>query len=182
MVISINPINSVLFLISTFFNTSIIFILLNVDFLGLLFIMVYVGAIAVLFLFIVMLLNIQKIEEDKSIYLTIGGVMLFIYILEFIFFIFYNTLNYFPIFFFSDYHTFLFTNISYLDEFNRFTIVKKIGILIYYEYFIYIIYSGLILLLAMIGSIYLTNEKIGYSMKHQENQLNRDIYILNMII
>jgi NADH:ubiquinone oxidoreductase subunit 6 (subunit J) len=104
--------------------------------------MVYVGAIAVLFLFIVMLLNIQKIEEDKSIYLTIGGVMLFIYILEFIFFIFYNTLNYFPIFFFSDYHTFLFTNISYLDEFNRFTIVKKIGILIYYEYFIYIIYKN----------------------------------------
>lgn len=55
MISVLNPINSVLFLISIFFSVSIIFILLGIDFFGFIFLIIYVGAIAVLFLFIVMM-------------------------------------------------------------------------------------------------------------------------------
>jgi len=54
-----NPIYSILFLISVFFNSAILIILWGADFLGLLFIIIYVGAIAVLFLFVIMMVNIK---------------------------------------------------------------------------------------------------------------------------
>ena len=110
MVIVINPINAVLFLISVFFNTSMIFILLNVDFMGLLFLMIYVGAIAVLFLFIVMMLNIKKIEKDNSFYLTVGSFILLFYFLQFFFIFFYDSLIYLPRVFFMDLNSFFFSN------------------------------------------------------------------------
>ena len=54
-----NPIYSILFLISVFFNSAILIIMWGADFLGLLFIIIYVGAIAVLFLFVIMMVNIK---------------------------------------------------------------------------------------------------------------------------
>jgi NADH-quinone oxidoreductase subunit J len=60
VVFSRNPINSLFFLIATFFNTSIFLVLLDMDFLAIVFIIVYVGAIAVFFLFMIMLLNISS--------------------------------------------------------------------------------------------------------------------------
>ena len=135
MILCINPINSVLFLIFIFFNTSMIFILLNVDFLGLLFLMIYVGAIAVLFLFIVMMLNIKKIERDQTVYLTIGGFFLFFYFLQIFFLIFYHSLIYLPEYFFHDSYVYSFSSIHFLDESNRYFLIKKLGILLYYEYF-----------------------------------------------
>lgn len=182
MVIVINPINAVLFLISIFFNTSMIFILLNIDFLGLLFLMIYVGAIAVLFLFVVMMLNVRKIEKDNSFYLTIGIFLIFFYILQFFFIFFYENLIYIPRIFSFDPNLFSFSNICLLDESARFLIIKKLGILLYYEYFFFLLFGALILFSAMIGAIYLTNEKQGYSMRHQYDQLARNHYIFNATI
>ena len=88
MLFSTNPINAVLFLILTFLDASIIFFLIGCDFLGLVFIIIYLGAIAVLFLFIVMMVNIKKIEGDTTTYLVIG-VLFFI-----IFFFKYRTMLY----------------------------------------------------------------------------------------
>jgi hypothetical protein len=42
--------------------------------------------------------------------------------------------------------------------------------------------AGLNLLIAMLGSIFLTNYKRGYSTKKQYNQLARNHYILNSSI
>ena len=56
---SVNSIESILFLILTFFNAAVILFLFGVDFLGLTFIIVYVGAIAVLFLFVIMMLSVK---------------------------------------------------------------------------------------------------------------------------
>ena len=61
--VSLNPIESVLFLILAFCNTAAILFIFNVEFLGLLFIIIYVGAVAVLFLFIIMMLNIKNQEN-----------------------------------------------------------------------------------------------------------------------
>jgi NADH-quinone oxidoreductase subunit J len=63
VIISKNPIYSILFLIVTFFAISGHYILLNAQFLAIVNIIVYAGAIMVLFLFVVMLMNLNKQSE-----------------------------------------------------------------------------------------------------------------------
>lgn len=59
-----NPIYAVLYLVLTFFQASMIWMLLKAEFLSLTLILVYVGAVMVLFLFVVMMLdvNIEKLR------------------------------------------------------------------------------------------------------------------------
>jgi NADH-ubiquinone oxidoreductase chain 6 len=65
VIISKNPIVSVLFLIGLFLSISSYLILLGLNFIGLSYLLVYVGAVSILFLFILMLINI-KISELVS--------------------------------------------------------------------------------------------------------------------
>ncbi|KGP64349.1 NADH:ubiquinone oxidoreductase subunit J [Legionella norrlandica] len=60
-----NPVRCVLFLVLTFFASSVLWILAEAEFLALILILVYVGAVMTLFLFVVMMLNID-IESMKS--------------------------------------------------------------------------------------------------------------------
>jgi NADH:ubiquinone oxidoreductase subunit 6 (subunit J) len=183
MISVVNPINSVLFLISIFFIVSIIFIILGIDFFGFIFLIIYVGAIAVLFLFIVMMLNIQRIETDKFTYLTIGVFILIILFME-IFLSF--TYNYLLLFdnqqiFVSLENVRYVYNLFFLrsDESYRYLMVESLGIMLFEYYPIQLMLSGLNLLVAMIGSIYLTNLKRGFSTKKQYNQLARNHYLIN---
>ena len=59
VITSKNPVHSVLWLITCFFNAAGLFILLGAEFLAMLLVIVYVGAVAVLFLFVVMMLDID---------------------------------------------------------------------------------------------------------------------------
>ena len=59
VVVSRNPIYSVLFLILAFFNAAALFLLLGAEFIAMILIIVYVGAVAVLFLFVVMMLDVD---------------------------------------------------------------------------------------------------------------------------
>ncbi len=86
VIFSRNPINSVLFLITTFFAISGHYILMNAQFLAIVNIIVYAGAIMVLFLFVIMLMNLNgDVEPQKSRLLQFAGVlsggMLFLVIL-----------------------------------------------------------------------------------------------------
>lgn len=54
-----NPVHAVLFLVLAFFQASMIWMLLKVEFLALSLVLVYVGAVMVLFLFVVMMLDIK---------------------------------------------------------------------------------------------------------------------------
>ena len=51
VVVSRNPVFSVLFLILAFFNAAGLFVLIGAEFIAMLLVVVYVGAVAVLFLF-----------------------------------------------------------------------------------------------------------------------------------
>ena len=74
VVISRNPVFSVLWLILTFFAISGHYILLNAQFLAVVNIIVYAGAIMVLFLFVIMLMNVNKdMEPKKNKWLTLAG-------------------------------------------------------------------------------------------------------------
>ncbi len=59
MITTPNPVHAALYLVLTFFNVALVWILLEAEFLGLLLILVYVGAVMILFLFVVMMLDIN---------------------------------------------------------------------------------------------------------------------------
>ena len=83
VVISRNPVYSVLFLILAFFNAAGLFILVGAEFLAMLLVVVYVGAVAVLFLFVVMMLDINFAEMRAGFQkylplgLIVGGILVF---------------------------------------------------------------------------------------------------------
>jgi NADH-quinone oxidoreductase subunit J len=54
-----NPVHAVLFLVLAFFQASMIWMLLEAEFLAITLVLVYVGAVMVLFLFVVMMLDIN---------------------------------------------------------------------------------------------------------------------------
>lgn len=62
VIISKNPIVSVLYLIGLFLNIAIYLIMLGINFIGLSYLLVYVGAVSILFLFILMLINVRISE------------------------------------------------------------------------------------------------------------------------
>jgi NADH-ubiquinone oxidoreductase chain 6 len=66
VIITVNPIVSVLFLISLFVNIACYLILIGVHFLGLAYLLVYVGGVSILFLFTIMLINIRTSEISKN--------------------------------------------------------------------------------------------------------------------
>ena len=66
VLVSKNPIHSVLWLILVFFAISGHYILLNAQFLAIVNIIVYAGAIMVLFLFVIMLMNVKKDSEPQK--------------------------------------------------------------------------------------------------------------------
>lgn len=86
VILSRNPISSVLFLIATFFAISGHYILMNAQFLAIVNVIVYAGAIMVLFLFVIMLMNLNADTEPQKNRLiqfagVISGGLLFLVIL-----------------------------------------------------------------------------------------------------
>src|SRR5437868_7104958 len=62
IIVTKNPVISVLFLILLFSSIACYLILLGVKFIGISYLLVYVGAVSILFLFILMLINIRVSE------------------------------------------------------------------------------------------------------------------------
>jgi NADH-quinone oxidoreductase subunit J len=89
VVVSRNPIHSVLYLIIVFFCISGLYTLMGAEFLAIVNVIVYAGAIMVLFLFVIMNLNLNhETEPHKTTLLKIsatiiGGMMLIIFIASF---------------------------------------------------------------------------------------------------
>ncbi len=150
VILSKNPIHSVLFLILVFFNKSILFLFSNSEFLAMILLIVYIGAVAVLFLFVVMMLdiNITKLRQTFLNYLPTGLFIGFIILIELIYVVSQSNLN------------FVKTNSSYINISNQILEnTKIIGNILYTDYFLLFQLSGIILLVAMIGAIYLTLRK-----------------------
>ena len=81
-----NPVHAALFLVLTFFNSAVIWMSLEAEFLAITLVLVYVGAVMVLFIFVVMMLdiNIARLREGFVRYLPLGllvaGIMLLLMI------------------------------------------------------------------------------------------------------
>ena len=148
MVISArNPVHSVLFLILSFVNASGLFVLLGAEFLAMILVVVYVGAVAVLFLFVVMMLDINfvKLREGFLQYLPFGALLGIVLIIELG--ILFLTKS------FSENSLSKFVELPVMNKVEN---TKLIGQVLYTNYFYLFQISGLILLVAMVGSITLT--------------------------
>lgn len=86
VVLSKNPIHSVLWLVFTFFCVSGHYVLLNAQFLMAVNIIVYAGAIMVLFLFVIMMFDLRKNKPESKTNLTkiagavVAGTLLVLFI------------------------------------------------------------------------------------------------------
>ena len=141
VVVSRNPVFSVLFLILAFFNAAGLFVLIGAEFIAMLLVVVYVGAVAVLFLFVVMMLDINFAEMRAGfqkylpIGLVVGGILVFELVAA-----------------------------MYGDAFSGATLpaateisnTRALGNVLYTKYMYLFQVAGLILLVAMIGAISLT--------------------------
>lgn len=166
VILSKNPVFSVLFLIFTFFNVSCTLFLFDFEFLPISFIVIYVGAIAVLFLFVLMMLNIKLTEllEINSNFLPVIVLIALVFIVELfcllqvefsLLSVFSSNLNFFV---FDLLHVDL-LRFSFFDFVFLHSNVKTISLAFFNDYLFCFLISGLVLLLAMISAIILTLEK-----------------------
>lgn len=185
VIITKNPIVSVLFLIGLFVSISGYLILLGLNFVSISYILVYIGAVSILFLFILMLINIRiselLSETNNNIPLAIISTITFNYPI-------YNILpnniaiensyiinlnNIFYSIWYDNYNDYLNKifplnidgNISFVTSKTwdgnivEITHITTIGNIIYTNYSIWIIITSIILLLAMVGAIIITIKK-----------------------
>lgn len=136
---SINPVHSILLLILLFFESTVVLSLFNLEFISIIFILIYVGAIAILFLFVIMMLQL-KLNDLESLFFLPNVLSLNIILLILLFSI-YQPYTY-------SFHTkFLF---FFEESFNELFIL---GQFLYNYSLICFLLAGLILLLALLGSI-----------------------------
>jgi NADH-ubiquinone oxidoreductase chain 6 len=182
VIISKNPVVSVLFLIGLFLSVSIYLILLGLNFIGLSYLLVYVGAVSILFLFILMLINIRVSELLSA---TNNTIPLAIIIAILFYTPVYEILPYSIASYISytenlntSINDILFNNIDYLNKNYKFisdkdeitfvtsklwdgnlaeaTHISSLGSILYTNYSIWLIITSIILLLAMVGAIIIT--------------------------
>jgi len=166
-----NPIHSVLFLILVFINVCFFLLFLEVEFLAMVFLIIYVGAISVLFLFVIMMLNIKKVQTEKNI---IYQIPIFLF---FCFFVFWGLViieKYNFIFLESTVFLATFTDWNY--KVSIYTNLNVLGQIIYNYYFHLFILASIVLFVSMIGVIILTL-KYGQNVKRQQpsQQVARNI-------
>lgn len=144
-----NPVHSVLFLILVFLSSSGLLLYFGAEFIALIFIIVYVGAIAVLFLFIVMMLNI-KIKETS-------------FLLQYAPFAFFFGILLLMELYLSIDLSFFVPKINtaqpkWILLIDPITNLEVIGQVLYHEFLICFVLCGVLLLIAMLGAIVLTQK------------------------
>lgn len=79
-----NPVHAVLFLVLAFFNSAVLWLLIEAEFLAIVLVLVYVGAVMVLFLFVVMMLdiNVERLRAGVTRYAPLGIAVIAIMALE----------------------------------------------------------------------------------------------------
>lgn len=152
VIISRNPLHSVLFLVTSFLSSSILLFLFENEFLALFFLIIYLGAIAILFLFVVMMLDIKYRDLQTSrLYLPVGafvGLTLLIEIQGAFEKVFSKNTNISGL----EHNSYL----NWYDSLDALPDVYVVGQIFYTHYVLQILMAGLILYLAVIGVAFLT--------------------------
>lgn len=158
VVLSRNPVHSVLWLILAFISAAGLFVLQGAEFVAMLLVIVYVGAVAVLFLFVVMMLDVDfaQLRGELAGYLPLAGLIALVLLALL---------------------TVAFGGWQISDQANDLRAApilnetlntNAIGTVLYDRYLLPFQVSGLILLVAMIGAITLT-------MRHRRDIKRQDV-------
>jgi NADH-quinone oxidoreductase subunit J len=147
MIFTKNPVYSVLSLIITFFAVAGHYFLLGAQFLAAVHIIVYAGAIMVLFLYVIMMLNLNKLEEEKrslwskSLGVAAGGILMLV----------------------------LLAAVQRTDELNAITAgeynavmgqTQNLGNVLYREFLLPFELASVLFLGAMVGAVYLSKKEL----------------------
>jgi len=147
-----NTVHAALLLVLIFFNTAILWLMMNAEFLAIVLVLVYVGAVLVLFLFVIMLLDIQVQKTvSKKLYLIFSVVISIIMFAELYMVIFYH-----------DFENTVIENFSQ-DTSNTY----EIGLLLFTEHIFSFEVTAFILLVAIIAAI-------AINMSDRERALRQD--------
>lgn len=158
VVLSRNPVHSVLWLILAFVSAAGLFVMAGAEFVAMLLIMVYVGAVAVLFLFVVMMLDVDfaKLKGEFARYLPLAGLIAVILLAQLgIAFGVWETSE-------------LAESLRAAPATDAAQNTHALGLLLYDRYLLPFQLAGLILLVAMIGAITLT-------MRHRKDIKRQDV-------
>ena len=167
IIITKNPIVSVLYLILLFASISCYLIFIGIKFIGISYILVYVGAVSILFLFILMLINIRVSElisdTNNNIPLAIIAIIAFFIPFSNLVPDTKSNLNESSFEFSRILESITNTSqISYVTSNSwdsnlvDITDIISIGNIMYTSYSMWLIITSIILLLAMVGSIVIT--------------------------
>ncbi len=145
VITSRNPVHSALFLVLAFFESAMLWLLMGAEFLAIVLILVYVGAVMVLFLFVVMMLdiNVERMREGYTRYLSLGIGVAAIVILEIGHVIWFRSQE-LPFLTVPEPHPAGYSN------------TKELGSVLYTEYVYAFELAAVVLLLAMVAAITLT--------------------------
>ena len=167
--VSKNTVYSVLFLILDFISISCLFIMIGAEFLGMIMLIVYVGAVAVLFLFVVMMLNVAQQQNEwftsikDSSHIPMGLLISVIIFMELI--VVLGGWKFKPDL----------VNSTLITIDQDVSNTHSIGYVLYTDYIHLFQLSGMILLVAMIGSIVLTfRKRSGLKRQKYFDQISRE--------
>ena len=177
VIITRNPLYSVLFLVGSFLSASMLLFLFENEFLALFFLVIYLGAIAILFLFVVMMLDIKYRELQMSkLYFPIGiliGLTMLIEIYGAFSKVFSKDTN----FSFQDHNSYL----NWYENLDSLPDVYVFGQVFYTQYVLQILIAGLILYLAAIAVAFLTVKTAFNRVNVREQNISKQLSRKNVL-
>lgn len=143
-----NPVHAVMFLVLTFFQSAVLWLMAEAEFLAIVLVLVYVGAVMVLFLFVVMMLdvNIEAAKRGLTRYAPFGIGIALLMVVELMQLIW------------SRGHGFAGTG-GFAATPEGYSNTKALGAVLYTEHVYAFEIAAVILLLAIVAAITLTMRK-----------------------
>ena len=133
-----NTVHAALLLVLIFFNTAVLWLMMNAEFLAIVLVLVYVGAVLVLFLFVIMLLDIQvKKTASKKLYLLFSIII--------------STIMFAELYLVIFYHDFQNSSVKIINQ--NISNTYEIGLLLFTEHVFSFEVTAFILLVAIIAAI-----------------------------
>ena len=143
-----NPVHSVMFLVLTFFNSAILWLMAEAEFLAIVLVLVYVGAVMVLFLFVIMMLevNIEAVKRGLTRYAPLAVAIALVMMIELVQLIWWGSRG-------------IRMSSSFTPNPEGYDNTKALGSVLYTEHVYAFEIAAVILLLAIVAAITLTMRK-----------------------
>lgn len=163
VVLSRNPVRAALFLVLAFFESSVLWLLLDAEFLGLVLVLVYVGAVMVLFLFVIMMLdiNVAQLREGFTKHAPLGALVAGLMIAEIVYVVWFRHLG-------------MSLSVTAPPLPANYSNTHLLGQVLYTDYMLPFELAAIVLLIAIVAAIALTmRHRVGFKKQDVSAQVAR---------